>query len=74
MSKQVDEKEAWELMQRARHIVLVSHIGPDGDTLGSTLGLYHALQHTGKEVTCLVDDTLPAAYHFCRAFPPINIP
>lgn len=64
MSKQVDEKEAWELMQRARHIVLVSHIGPDGDTLGSTLGLYHALQHTGKEVTCLVDDTLPAAYHF----------
>lgn len=64
MSKAVDEKAAWQLMQQARKLVLVSHIGPDGDTLGSTLGLARALKKSGKDVTCMVDDTLPASYHF----------
>ena len=60
----MDYKEAWGLMQQARSLVLVSHIGPDGDTLGSTLGLAEALRQTGKQVTLLVDDTLPATFKF----------
>ena len=64
MSKDVDYKEAWALMMSARKLVLVSHIGPDGDTLGSTLGLGRALRQAGKQVQLLVDDTLPGSLKF----------
>lgn len=64
MSKNVDYREAWNLMQGAQKLVLVSHIGPDGDTLGSTLGLGRALQQAGKQVRLLVDDTLPGSFKF----------
>lgn len=64
MSKEVDLKETWQLLMGARNLVLVSHVGPDGDTLGSTLGLARALKQAGKQVRLLVDDTLPAVYQF----------
>ena len=64
MSKDVDYREAWSLMMDASSLVLVSHIGPDGDTLGSTLGLAEALRQAGKKVQLLVDDTLPAYFRF----------
>ena len=64
MSKDVDLKETWQLLMAAGSLVLVSHVGPDGDTLGSTLGLARALKQAGKQVRLLVDDTLPAVYQF----------
>ena len=38
MSKEVDYRGAWQLMMGANTLALVSHVGPDGDTLGSALG------------------------------------
>lgn len=64
MSKEVGLREAWQLLMRAQSLVLVSHVGPDGDTLGSTLGLARALKLAGKRVRLLVDDILPAVYQF----------
>ena len=64
MSKEVDLREAWQLLMGAQSLVLVSHVGPDGDTLGSTLGLARALKLAGKRVRLLVDDILPAVYQF----------
>lgn len=34
--------------------VICGHVSPDGDCLGSQLGLYHALKNLGKSVTCLL--------------------
>lgn len=48
MSKEVDYRGAWQLMMGANTLALVSHVGPDGDTLGSALGLCHALREAGK--------------------------
>ena len=44
-------KKAWEKIKDSNHIVLASHINPDGDALGSSLSLYPILKEMGKKVT-----------------------
>jgi len=44
-------KKAWEKINEAKNIVLISHINPDGDALGSSLSLYPILKKLGKKVT-----------------------
>lgn len=56
---EVTLKQAGKLIERANKIVLSSHVNPDGDNVGSTLGLYHALKGTNKDITILLDDDLP---------------
>lgn len=43
----------------AERIVLCGHVGPDGDALGSTLGLYHWLVRKGKKATVVVPNIFP---------------
>lgn len=42
-------QEAWKRMLEAEHIVVVSHVHPDGDTLGSALAMYDVLKRAGKK-------------------------
>ncbi len=44
--------------------LITSHVDPDGDAVGSSLGLAHALQSMGKEVTVAIDSPLPANLRF----------
>ncbi len=55
---------AGELLAAAHHIVIVTHISPDGDAIGSLLGLAWALRQLGKTVTVAVDDGVPANLRF----------
>jgi phosphoesterase RecJ-like protein len=57
-------EETAALLKKARKLVLVSHISPDGDTIGSTLALGRALQSLGKEVILNVDDDIPDVFQF----------
>jgi phosphoesterase RecJ-like protein len=43
-------KQAWDKIKNADNIVLVSHINPDGDALGSELSMYPILKKMGKNV------------------------
>src|SRR5438105_7725733 len=43
---------------------VVGHIRPDGDCVGSQLGLTLALEHQGKKVTCWNEDDIPQKYRF----------
>ena len=45
-------------------IVVVGHIRPDGDAVGSMLGLAHALRADGKKVECVLQDGVPDKYGF----------
>ena len=36
------------------HFVIGGHVSPDGDCLGSALGLAWALRQLGKQVTCVL--------------------
>jgi len=51
-----DWTRAGNLVGNARRILLVSHKKPDGDAIGSLLGLGHALESAGKAVTMACAD------------------
>ncbi len=45
--------------EQAEKFVIVTHISPDGDALGSSLGLYHFLKFHGKTVNVIVPNAFP---------------
>lgn len=51
-----------EALSEHHHFVVVSHIRPDGDAIGSALGLAEALRLVGKQVTVVLEDGLAAKY------------
>lgn len=64
MSKHISLKETGRMLEDAQSIVLCCHVSPDGDTLGSALGLMHALDKLEKKVTVLVDDDISKGFRF----------
>ncbi|MBQ4082252.1 MAG: bifunctional oligoribonuclease/PAP phosphatase NrnA [Clostridia bacterium] len=46
------------------NILLIAHVFPDGDTLGSCLGLCHALQDLGKHVRMTCFHTIPSTFDY----------
>ncbi len=60
----MDWNKAHDLLDDARQIVVVTHVGPDGDAIGSLLGLTWALRRLGKEVIPAVDEGLPPEFAF----------
>jgi len=67
-------KEAWDKIINARYVVIVSHIHPDGDTIGSTLALYNVLKELGKKVALFnaTKDELPNEFDFLHGFSKIQ--
>lgn len=60
-----------DLVQQARHrieqadrILVTAHTRPDGDAIGSVLGLGLALQAEGKQVQMVLADGVPSALRF----------
>ena len=51
-------------VRESRSICVVGHIRPDGDCVGSQLGLAMALQNEGKKVRCWNEDSNPQKYEF----------
>jgi bifunctional oligoribonuclease and PAP phosphatase NrnA len=51
-----------EKLHNARHVLITSHIRPDGDAIGSSLALALALQDRGKQVQVVLSDGLPASF------------
>lgn len=52
-----------ELISRAERVLVISHIRPDGDAVGSLLGLGLMLQELGKEVNLVLEDGVPTVFH-----------
>lgn len=50
------------LIHKSQRVAVVSHIRPDGDAIGSLLGLGLSLQAAGKEVQMLLADGLPKSF------------
>ncbi len=53
-----------EAIQASSTVCIVGHIRPDGDCIGSQLGLALALKGAGKKVTCWNEDPMPAKLAF----------
>src|SRR3954447_5262152 len=51
-----------ELIEAKQRFAITSHLRPDGDGLGSSLGLYWLLRALGKEPEVVMRDAVPHAY------------
>lgn len=49
-------------LQTAKRILVISHIRPDGDAVGSLLGLGLSLQEIGKDVQMVLSDGVPSNF------------
>jgi bifunctional oligoribonuclease and PAP phosphatase NrnA len=53
-----------EVIREHKTFCIVGHVRPDGDCIGSQLGLALALQHEGKKVTVWNEDSVPQKLKF----------
>ena len=51
-------------IRESQTICVVGHVRPDGDCIGSQLGLAYALQNQGKKVVCWNQDAMPKKLAF----------
>ena len=53
----IDRFARW--MGHAERIVIVAHVAPDGDAIGSSLGLWHFLNSQDKVANVIVPNAFP---------------
>lgn len=56
---QVEIKQTLEKIGEADLIVITAHQNPDGDAVGSMLGLFHILKFANKNCVCVLPDRFP---------------
>lgn len=67
IQKTIDDKHAVRfrrMLESSGHIVITCHVRPDGDAMGSTLGLYHLLKALDKNAKVITPDTPPQQLRF----------
>ena len=52
------------LIRQADRVLLIGHVAPDGDCIGSLLGMAHALGALNKQVDLVCADPVPAQFDF----------
>lgn len=58
---------------KAKKIAIISHKGPDGDSIGSSLGLFHFIKKLGKEVSVCHPDAAPEFLQWLNGYDAIVI-
>lgn len=57
--KKEEIKGIWELLAIPKKIAIIPHRSPDGDAMGSTLGLYHFLKKLNHEAIIIAPNEFP---------------
>jgi phosphoesterase RecJ-like protein len=52
-------QKAKKLINKNDKIIIIAHVSPDGDAIGSSLALYHYLTQLGKQVQVIVPNDFP---------------
>lgn len=61
-------------IHRGNNILLFTHVSPDGDTIGSAIGLQLALEGMGKQVTVTCSDPVPHVLDYMEKAKDIKLP
>lgn len=61
-----DRRRVAEALRAARRVLIMLHVRPDGDSIGSSLALGLGLRQLGKEVVLVRSDELPDNMRFLR--------
>lgn len=59
---------AHRLIEENQLFVIVCHLSPDGDAIGSSLALYHRLTEMGKQATVVIPDMLPTYLRYLTGY------
>ncbi|WP_028579648.1 DHH family phosphoesterase [Desulfogranum japonicum] len=59
-------------LQQASSVILATHINPDGDAIGSLLGLMHLLEGAGKKVFAFAEEPVSHSYRFLPGSGQVN--
>ena len=60
----IPHSEIREIIERGRRILVVSHVDPDGDAIGSQLAFAAYLRWLDKDVVLVREKEIPAKYQF----------
>lgn len=61
----MDFKSFKETIENAQSILIISHVNPDGDTLGSMCALYQSIKvNFNKDADMVYNGVIPEIYHF----------
>ncbi len=60
MSKQLFFNKFSEILSQYKHVVIVSHVNPDGDAIGSSLALYYFMLKFGIDVKVIIPNDFPS--------------
>lgn len=71
--KTSEVKEFITLLKETENVVITAHVRPDGDAVGSTLGLWHLLRTLNKAATVVLPDSPPRSLSFLPGFKEIAI-
>lgn len=77
MFKNIISKQEQQLLSTAiensKNVVIVAHVAPDGDAVGSSLALRGVLKNIGKNVEVVMPDALPNSIMFLQGASEIKI-
>ncbi len=62
-TEKIDIQTAASSLMRANNILILFHKNPDGDAIGSSTALMHALKNVGKTCAVLCADEIPEMYN-----------
>lgn len=60
----IDFSTALDCLNQARSVLISCHVRPDGDSLGSALGMAHILRSQGRRAEIILPSELPSRYAF----------
>jgi phosphoesterase RecJ-like protein len=63
MNNQASISALLKLIRERNSFVITSHVRPDGDAIGSALGLLHLLEGMGKRASVVFVDPIPPNFH-----------
>jgi phosphoesterase RecJ-like protein len=64
MKKTKTLKSIWEILDKKNNFLIITHKNPDGDAIGSLLGLYYFLKEKEKNVYIYIPNGIPYFYQF----------
>ena len=51
-----------EVIENKQNFAITTHVRPDGDGIGSSLGLFWLLRSLGKDAEVILRDEIPESY------------
>lgn len=66
MARIADQDKIIDILKEANHLYLVSHMQPDGDSIGSLLAMGEGLRSLGKQVRMFTPGKMPRKYSFLQ--------